>query len=42
MCIICMDYKNKYIVSGFRSDDRECPENDLTILNFSLEDIEPK
>ena len=26
MCIMCMDYKNKYIVSGFRSDGRECPE----------------
>ena len=26
MCIICMDYKNKYIVSGFRSDGCECPE----------------
>ena len=23
---MCMDYKNKYIVSGFRSDGRECPE----------------
>lgn len=37
-----MAYKNKYIVSGFRSDVRECLENDLTILSFSLEDIEPK
>ena len=37
-----MDYKNKYIVSSFRSDGCECPENDLTILNFSLEDIELK
>ena len=37
-----MVHKNKYIVSGFRSDGYECPENDLTILNFSLEDIEPK
>ena len=26
MCIMCMDYKNKYIVSGFRSDGYECPE----------------
>ena len=26
MCIICMVYKNKYIVSGFRSDGCECPE----------------
>ena len=37
-----MAYKNKYIVSGFRSDVRECLENDLTILSFSLEDIELK
>ena len=37
-----MDYKNKYIVNGFRSDGCECLENDLTILSFSLEDIEPK
>ena len=26
MCIMYMDYKNKYIVSGFRSDGCECPE----------------
>ena len=42
MCIMCMAYKNKYIVSSFRSDGCECLENDLTILSFSLEDIEPK
>ena len=37
-----MDYKNKYIVRSFRSDGCECLDNDLTILSFSLEDIELK
>ena len=42
MCIMCMAYKNKYIVSGFISDGCKCLENSLTILSFSLEDIELK